>query len=107
MAKMSLFAAVVYTLKDAADRKRLEGTTFIELNFLSSVMFVAMAGTCRWQQCVFVYDCCAHARLSPIISAANWLKGTVELPVVGAGLLALFTAANGIVSVVKKKRSKK
>jgi hypothetical protein len=41
--RLALFTTVLYTLKDAADRGRLEGTTFIELNLLSSSAFAAMA----------------------------------------------------------------
>jgi hypothetical protein len=44
LAKLSLLSAVLFTLKDAADRDRLGGTTFIELNFLSSFVLGIMAG---------------------------------------------------------------
>lgn len=44
LAKLSLLTAVLFTLKDAADRDRLGGTTFIELNFLSSFVLGTMAG---------------------------------------------------------------
>ena len=35
--RLALFTLVLYTLKDAADRDRLGGTTFIELNYLSAL----------------------------------------------------------------------
>ena len=35
--RLSFLTMILYTLKDAADRDRLEGTTFIELNILSSI----------------------------------------------------------------------
>jgi hypothetical protein len=44
LAKLSLLTAVLFTLKDTADRDRLGGTTFIELNFLSSFVLGTMAG---------------------------------------------------------------
>jgi hypothetical protein len=40
-----MLTTVSLTLKDAADRDRLEGSTFIQLNILTSAMFGAMAGT--------------------------------------------------------------
>lgn len=43
--KLSLLTASCLTLKDAADRNRLTGTTFIQLNGLVSVTFGFMAGT--------------------------------------------------------------
>ena len=42
--KLILLSAVTFTLKDAADRDRLEGTTFIELNFLTAFASATMAG---------------------------------------------------------------
>lgn len=41
--RLALLTGVMFTLKDAADRDRLEGTTFIDLNFLSSIALGAMA----------------------------------------------------------------
>ena len=35
--RLSLYTLMLYTLKDAADRGRLSGTTFIELNYLSAL----------------------------------------------------------------------
>lgn len=43
LAQLMTFTIVMFTLKDAADRDRLEGTTFIELNFLSAVSFATWA----------------------------------------------------------------
>jgi hypothetical protein len=45
MARLMLFSGVLYTLKDAADRNRLSGTTFVQLNYLLSAVFLSMAGT--------------------------------------------------------------
>ena len=42
MARLAFMTMVFYTLKDAADRDRLEGTTFIQLNFLSAITMGAM-----------------------------------------------------------------
>lgn len=41
--KLMLLSAVTFTLKDAADRDRLDGTTFIELNFLVAFASATMA----------------------------------------------------------------
>eukprot|EP00560_Eucampia_antarctica_P003952 CAMPEP_0197837914 /NCGR_PEP_ID=MMETSP1437-20131217/33721_1 /TAXON_ID=49252 ORGANISM="Eucampia antarctica, Strain CCMP1452" /NCGR_SAMPLE_ID=MMETSP1437 /ASSEMBLY_ACC=CAM_ASM_001096 /LENGTH=287 /DNA_ID=CAMNT_0043445345 /DNA_START=158 /DNA_END=1021 /DNA_ORIENTATION=+ len=38
-----LLSTITLTLKDAADRNRLEGTTFIQLNILCSIVFAAMS----------------------------------------------------------------
>jgi len=43
LSKLILLTTVCFTLKDAADRNRLEGTTFIELNYLLSFTFATMA----------------------------------------------------------------
>mmetsp|Transcript_82 Transcript_82/g.103 ORF Transcript_82/g.103 Transcript_82/m.103 type:complete len:397 (-) Transcript_82:1066-2256(-) len=42
-ASLSFLAMVAYTLKDAADRDRLEGSTFIELNFLAALSLATMS----------------------------------------------------------------
>lgn len=44
VAQLMVLTIMMFTLKDAADRDRLEGTTFIELNFLSSISLAFMAG---------------------------------------------------------------
>eukprot|EP00592_Proboscia_alata_P014955 CAMPEP_0194395850 /NCGR_PEP_ID=MMETSP0174-20130528/124652_1 /TAXON_ID=216777 /ORGANISM="Proboscia alata, Strain PI-D3" /LENGTH=83 /DNA_ID=CAMNT_0039191831 /DNA_START=2151 /DNA_END=2400 /DNA_ORIENTATION=- len=38
-----LLKSVMYTLKDAADRDRLSGSTFVQLNFVSTLAFVFLA----------------------------------------------------------------
>mmetsp|Transcript_10105 Transcript_10105/g.15136 ORF Transcript_10105/g.15136 Transcript_10105/m.15136 type:complete len:320 (+) Transcript_10105:126-1085(+) len=42
--KLLVLATVCFTLKDAADRERLEEATFVKLNFLLSFVFAAMVG---------------------------------------------------------------
>lgn len=42
-ARYAMVSTVLYTLKDAADRGRLEGSTFIELNVLSSGVLAVLA----------------------------------------------------------------
>ena len=49
-AKLSLVFGVLSVLKSAADRDRLEGGTFIQLNYLSSFLFLTMA--CKYQHSV-------------------------------------------------------
>ena len=72
--KLMMLTIVMFTLKDAADRDRLDGSTFIELNALASVSFAASAA------CV---------------------KITTPLRVT-FGLFAAFSAFNGILSTMKK-----
>lgn len=43
-ASLLLLATATFTLKDAADRDRLQGTTFIELNFLAATVFAQVSG---------------------------------------------------------------
>ena len=45
LSKLFLLGAICFTLKDGADRDRLQGTTFINLNCLNSLTFAAM--TCK------------------------------------------------------------
>jgi len=44
LAKLSMMTGTLFTLKDAADRNRLSGKTFIELNFLTGAVFASYAG---------------------------------------------------------------
>lgn len=44
LAKFTLFSVIMFTLKDAADRGRLEGTTFVELNLMAAVSYASWAG---------------------------------------------------------------
>lgn len=80
LARLSLFSAVVFSLKDAADRGLLEGRTFIQLNLLSSACFGALAA--------FV------------------LKGatsSAQIQAVGgvAAVFSIFCAWNGVASILK------
>mmetsp|Transcript_46967 Transcript_46967/g.70980 ORF Transcript_46967/g.70980 Transcript_46967/m.70980 type:complete len:370 (+) Transcript_46967:57-1166(+) len=43
-AKLTLFSAVVFTLKDAADEKRMKGMVFIQMNLVSSFIFGVISG---------------------------------------------------------------
>jgi len=89
--KLGLLAVCMYNLKDAADRDRLNGTTFIQLNFLCSLVWASMA--------YYIYEryplalLGTRATLRPTITAAL------------AGFLALFTASNGILSIAEKKNA--
>ena len=42
--RLSLLALMIYTLKDAADRDRLSGTTFIQLNYLCAFVLAIVGG---------------------------------------------------------------
>lgn len=78
--RLALLTGVMYTLKDAANRKRLEGSTFIDLNFLASIVLGTMA----------FYVKTIRGALTPLV----WTS---------AGFSA-FTALNGLVSAVKKSK---
>ena len=49
LSKLMLLTIIMFTLKDASDRDRLDGTTFIELNALASITF----GTWAFSENVF------------------------------------------------------
>jgi hypothetical protein len=71
-----LLTIVLFTLKDASDRDRLEGTTFIELNALASLTFGSWA----------IYE--------KIITPIGGLLG----------FLSAFTAFNGLTSQMRKSK---
>lgn len=66
--KLLLLTVAAFTLKDAADRGRLEGTTFIELNFMSCVglgcsaaylfneSFTVLGGAMTLYACLFAFN---------------------------------------------------
>jgi len=77
LARYTSMTTVLYTLKDAADRGRLNGTTFIELNMLSSFTLA--------------------------ILASFW---GVATPSGGAAaVFSVFSAINGITSIIQKRQS--
>lgn len=84
--KLAMLTTVSLTLKDAADRDRLEGSTFIQLNILTSAMFGAMA--------VYVQN---GNTITPVGSAPAALTALI------AGSFSVFTATTGIVSQINKK----
>jgi len=81
--KLGLLSVCMYSLKDAADRDRLSGTTFIQLNFLCSLVWASLAS--------YIYQ--QIGTLWPSIMATL------------AGILALFTAGNGYMSILEKKNA--
>jgi len=89
--KLGMLAVCMYTLKDAADRDRLNGTTFIQLNFLCSLVWASMAYYIYEKYPLALFG--TKATLRPSITAAL------------AGFLALFTASNGILSIAEKKNA--
>lgn len=42
MARLGFMATIMYTLKDASDRDRLSGTTFVQLNYLAAAAFASI-----------------------------------------------------------------
>ena len=80
--RLAMLTAVLFTLKDAADRDRLEGTTFIELNFLSSFALASMS----------VYVASIGGSVNNQLAAA-------------VGVMSLFTGYNGASSLYKKRKS--
>jgi len=73
--QLVLLAGTCLTLQDAAERGRLQGTTFIQLNFLSAFVFGAMAG--RWLFLLLVLcDCAFFAfALGDLVSQHFFLVG--------------------------------
>jgi len=43
LARFGLMTTIMYTLKDASDRDRLSGTTFVQLNFMAAAAFLSIA----------------------------------------------------------------
>ncbi len=78
LSRLMITTIVLYTLKDAADRDRLEGTTFIELNALAFLCFATWA----------VYE-----KLSTPFGKLF-------------AFFSVFTASNGVLSIMNKKNSK-
>ena len=86
--KLGLLSVCMYSLKDAADRGRLSGTTFIQLNFLTSLVWAAMG--------IYTYQ-------NYILDTNAVLKSCITATL--AGIIALFTAGNGVLSIVNKKNA--
>jgi len=78
LARLMVMTIALFTLKDAADRDRLEGTTFIQLNALSSLSFLSWA-------------------------TFHGTAGTPLRPALGA--ISGFTAINAVLSQLKKKKA--
>jgi len=89
--KLGLLSVCMYSLKDAAKRQRLNGTTFIQLNFLSSLVLASMSSYVIQEGSVAFLGT-KTALLLPTITAAF------------AGSLAFFTASNGILSIMEKQK---
>ena len=81
--RLSMFmilSVIMFTLKDAADRDRLEGTTFIELNTMVSLSFAAMA-----------WEAYRKAPFAPLHEGV-------------AGLFSAFSALNAVASTLTKNK---
>lgn len=123
-AKLTLLTGIVFTLKDAADRNRLSGTTFIQLNFLSSAVFASLAGKhcllCNriiWSShSLFHYTCVCARALHLLIECqthslfhlpASLLHGTGKLTkFTGATcFFSAFSLLNALIAIAVKKKS--
>ena len=82
----ALYSAITLTLKDASDRNRLDGTTFIQLNYLSSILFASLT-TKYYSSSMFTTT-----------NKQTWLFFT-------ALSSSLFTLFNGLNSFYQKKKS--
>lgn len=71
--KIMLLMVISFTLKDAADRKRLGGTTFRELNFLNSVASAVLAAY-YFHQSLIIGG--AALALNSIFCASNGMTAT-------------------------------
>lgn len=80
LGRLALLTGTMLVLKSAADRDRLEGTTFIDLNILSSIVFGTMS----------YYIKTIRGAFTPLVYAS-------------AGFSA-FTALNAINSMIKKSK---
>jgi len=87
--KLGLLSMSMYTLKDAADRDRLNGTTFVQLNFLSSLVWASMAS--------YIFQHHPVALLGTKTALRSFITASL------AAFLAFFTAGNGLISIAKKK----
>ena len=67
MARLGLMSVILYVLKDAAERKRLGGSTFIKLNMM--VGFWALGG----KQELLCFRCIFAVRFSFIVASTNIL----------------------------------
>ena len=77
----ALLSCVIISLKDACDRNRLLGTTFIKLNFLSGIIFASLSGL--------------------LLGGSTTTMKNLGLV---AGFFAGFTFGNTIKSVIDKKK---
>lgn len=96
LAKLWLMTSVFFTLKDAADRDRLKGTTFVQLNFVSAAAFASMA---------------VYYAVPIVIGKVSYWAGTALatpafLAAIGAGAMAAFALYNGATNAVAKKGTK-
>lgn len=78
-----MLSGILITLQDASNRGRLEGTTFVQLNYLAAVVFGSMA-------------LAGGVPTLATASATTWV----------AALCAAFCARNAVVSQMKKRRAK-
>jgi len=98
-ATLALLATTTLTLKDAADRGRLEGTTFIELNFMGSAAFAQTSGKraivgsfCQFLWCLKLIHLCPYA--------TNSIPLQLSVPTFGnsnSSLFSLFSTCRSIV----------
>lgn len=81
--RLSMFMilnVIMFTLKDAADRGRLEGTTFIQLNAVTSISFLA-----------FAWESYKKAAFAPLHESACMF-------------FSLLSALNGVSSILKNRK---
>ena len=83
----ALYSGITLTLKDASDRNRLGGTTFIQLNYLSSILFAYLT-TKYYSSSIF----------TATTTKQTWLFFTA----LSSSLFSLF---NGLNSYYQKKNS--
>jgi len=79
-ARFGLLSTIMYTLKDASDRDRLSGTTFIQLNFVAAAAFLSIS----------LYLFPTYGTLS------------VNAQILTAAALSAMTAYNGVFKLVSK-----
>jgi hypothetical protein len=87
---LAMLAATTLTLKDAADRGRLEGTTFIELNAMTATVFAQLSGA-SCIQCLL----CIYADMHPVCILALTIGSSFGSISVQSSLSALWSRCGG------------
>lgn len=106
---LAMLAATTLTLKDAADRGRLEGTTFIELNAMTATVLAQLSGASCIQCLVTTQTCTLFAFLHSLLDHASFGSISVQSSLSAlwscrGGSFAIFGIGGGIVVLQKESK---